>query len=148
MQRKGIETAVGIFVLIGVLCVAYLAIRLGRMEMFGGDYYTLSAYFTTVTGLKTGAPVELAGVEVGRVDSIGLDMQTQMAVVQLKIQNGLEIKDDAIASIKTSGLIGDKFIRLTVGGSPQTLKPGDTIIDTEAPLDIEELIGKFVFGKV
>jgi len=85
---------------------------------------------------------------VGRVDSIGLDMKTQMAVVRLKIQNGLEIKDDAIASIKTSGLIGDKFIRLTVGGSPQALKPGDTIIDTEAPLDIEELIGKFVFGKV
>ncbi|MBI5062289.1 MAG: outer membrane lipid asymmetry maintenance protein MlaD [Desulfatitalea sp.] len=148
MQRKGIETAVGIFVLIGILCVAYLAVRLGRMEMFGGDYYTISAYFTTVTGLKTGAPVELAGVEVGRVDSIGLDSATQMAVVQLKIQNGLEIKDDAIASIKTSGLIGDKFIRLTAGGSPQALKPGDSIMDTEAPLDIEELIGKFVFGKV
>ncbi len=148
MQRKGIETAVGIFVLIGILCVAYLAIRLGRMEWFGGNYYKLSAYFTSVTGLKAGASVELAGVEVGRVDSIGLDMKTQMAVVQLKIENGLEIKDDAIAAIKTSGLIGDKFVSLTAGGSPQVLKPGDTIMDTQAPLDIEELIGKFVFGKV
>lgn len=148
MQKRGIETTVGIFVLIGILCVAYLAIRLGRMEWFGGNYYTLKAYFTTVSGLKSGAPVELAGVEVGRVEQIGLDASTQMAMVELKIKSGIEIKDDAIASIKTSGLIGDKYVRLTMGGSPQALQPGDTIMDTEAPLDIEELIGKYVFGKV
>jgi phospholipid/cholesterol/gamma-HCH transport system substrate-binding protein len=148
MQKKSVETAVGIFVLIGVLCVSYLAIRLGRMELFGSGYYTLNAYFNSATGLKPGAPVEIAGVEVGQVEDIRLDEASQMAVVSLAIRNGLTIKDDVIASIKTSGLIGDKFIKLSPGGSPQALKPGDSIMDTESPLDIEELIGKFVFGKV
>jgi phospholipid/cholesterol/gamma-HCH transport system substrate-binding protein len=148
MQKKRIETAVGVFVLIGILCVSYLAVRLGRMELFGSGYYTLNAYFNSATGLKPGASVEIAGVEIGRVEGIRLDEASQMAVVSLAIRDGLAIKDDVIASIKTSGLIGDKFVKLSPGGSPQVLKPGGIIMDTESPLDIEEIIGKFVFGKV
>lgn len=148
MQARKIETAVGIFILIGLLCVGYLAVQLGRMEWFGRGYYTINAVFQSVAGLKTGAAVEMAGVRVGQVEQIGLDEKTYMANVQLKIQDGLKLSDDAIASVRTSGLIGDKFIMLTQGGSPHMLKPGDTIIDTESSIDLEQLISKFAFGKV
>lgn len=147
MKGRKTETAVGIFILIGILCVAYLAIRLGRMEWFGSGTYPLKAYFTSIGGLKVGAPIEIAGVEIGQVGNITLDKKTYMADVQLNIRNGLQISDDAIASVKTSGLIGDKYISLSQGGSPTMLKPGGTIIDTVSALDIEELISKFVFGK-
>jgi phospholipid/cholesterol/gamma-HCH transport system substrate-binding protein len=147
MKGRKTETAVGIFILIGILCVAYLAIRLGRMQWFGGGTYTLDAYFTSVSGLKAGAPVEIAGVEIGQVENISLDQKTYMADVRLQIRNGLKISDDAIAAVKTSGLIGDKYIQLTQGGSPNMLKSGGTIMDTVSALDIEELISKFVFGK-
>lgn len=148
-MKKGItETAVGVFVLIGIVCAAYLAIKLGRMEWFGENYYTVDAYFASVSGLKTGAVVELAGVEVGQVAAINLDQKSEMALVRLKIQNGIVLHDDVIASVKTSGLIGDKFIKLTPGGAGEALENGGTIMDTESALDIEELVGKFVFGNV
>ncbi|MDA8139488.1 MAG: outer membrane lipid asymmetry maintenance protein MlaD [Desulfobacteraceae bacterium] len=148
MQRGKIETAVGIFILAGLLCVAYLAIRLGRMEWFNSGYYNINASFTSVSGLKNGASVEMAGVEVGQVEKISLDEENHMAIVELRIKDGLQVSDDTIASVKTAGLIGDKFIKLTPGGSTKMLKPGDTIFDTESTLDIEELISKFAFGKV
>jgi phospholipid/cholesterol/gamma-HCH transport system substrate-binding protein len=148
MKKGTAETAVGIFVIIGILCTAYLAIKLGRMEWFGDNYYMLDAYFTSVSGLKTGAEVEIAGVEIGQVNAIDLDLKSKMAKVQLKIRNGIRVRDDVIASVKTSGLIGDKFIKLTPGGAGDLLKPGGTIMDTESALDIEELISKFVFGKI
>jgi phospholipid/cholesterol/gamma-HCH transport system substrate-binding protein len=148
MKKGTTETAVGIFVIIGILCTAYLAIKLGRMEWFGENYYMVDAYFTSVSGLKTGAVVEMAGVEVGQVNAIALDTKSQMAKVKLKIRNGIPVRDDVIASVKTSGLIGDKFIKLTPGGAGELLKAGGTIMDTESALDIEELISKYVFGKI
>jgi len=148
MQRRSTETAVGIFILIGILCVSYLALRLGRMEWFGSGSYAVNAIFTSVTGLKVGAAVEIAGVDVGQVEQVSLDQKSMMALVQLKIKNGIELKDDATAAVKTAGLIGDKFIQLTPGESGQVLKPNSTIIDTQSPVDLEELISKFVFGKV
>jgi phospholipid/cholesterol/gamma-HCH transport system substrate-binding protein len=148
MKKGTTETAVGIFVIIGILCTAYLAIKLGRMEWFGENYYMVDAYFTSVSGLKAGAVVEMAGVEVGQVNAIDLDTKSQMAKVQLKIRNGIPVRDDVIASVKTSGLIGDKFIKLTPGGAGELLKTGGTIMDTESALDIEELISKYVFGKM
>ncbi len=148
MKRTSVETAVGVFVLIGILCIGYLTIKLGKMELFGGDYYQLTARFDSVSGLKAGADVEVAGVQIGRVASIELDQEDDMAVVTLKIRKGVRISDDAIASIKTAGLIGDKFVKITPGGSEDYLQPGDTISDTESALDIEELISKYVFGKV
>lgn len=144
------EIGVGVFVLIGLLCVAWLTVRLGRMELTGSDGYTLEARFNSISGLRPGAEVEISGVRVGRVSGIRLDQTpaSSAAVVSLHINNGVKLTDDVIASVKTSGLIGDKYILLTPGGSGSPLTPGDSITDTESALDIEELISKYVFGKV
>jgi phospholipid/cholesterol/gamma-HCH transport system substrate-binding protein len=148
MKKGTVETTVGIFVLIGLLCIGYLTIKLGRMEWFGTQYYEVEALFISVSGLKTGALVEMAGVTVGRVDAITLDQQSKMALVTLKIREDLTLYDDVIASVKTTGLIGDKYIKLTPGGAGQPLEPGGAIFDTESALDIEELVSKFVFGNL
>lgn len=147
MSRRK-ETAVGLFVLIGLICVAYLTIKLGRMELFNGDGYTVYARFASVTGLRPGAEVEIAGVRVGRVTSIVLDKKQPSAVVAMLVDNGVRLTDDVIASVKTSGLIGDKYISLEPGGTGEVLHSGDTIIDTESSVDIEKLISNYVFGKV
>ena len=148
MKRSSIELWVGFFVLIGILCIGYLTIHLGQMEWFGDKYYRLYAQFQSVSGLKPGTHVEMAGVQVGLVDAIILDLEKQMARVTLKIQKNIELTDDVIASVKTSGLIGDKYIKLSPGGSDIILKSGDYITETESAIDLEELISKYVFGKV
>lgn len=142
------ETAVGLFVLIGLICTAWLTIKLGRMEMFNGDGYTLSARFNSVSGLRVGADVEMAGVPVGRVASITLDSSRSQAVVILHMQKNVRLSSDTIASVKTSGLIGDKYINLASGGSETPLGPGGEIEDTESAVDLESLIGKYAFGGV
>ena len=142
------ESIVGVFVVLGLVCVSYLTIKLGRMEVFDSSGYTVTARCSSVTGLRTGANVEIAGVPVGRVTSIRLDPQTFMADVDLRINDGVNLSDDVMASVKTSGLIGDKYISLAPGGSDTPLKNGDTITDTEPTLDLEALIGKVVFGGV
>ena len=148
MKKSSVELGVGIFVLIGLICVGYLTIQLGKMKLLGDDHYFLNARFVSVSGLKAGAKVEIAGVPVGQVESISLDSEDQVAMVRLKIQKNIVLTDDVIASVKTSGLIGDKFIKLSPGGSDVTLGPDDTITDTESALDIEELISKYAFGDV
>jgi phospholipid/cholesterol/gamma-HCH transport system substrate-binding protein len=148
MNRSLVETGVGIFVLIGIICVGYLTIKLGKMELFGSDHYSVSAQFQSISGLSNGAAVEVAGVQIGKVASISLDKEEMVAVVNMKIQKGVVLTDDVIASIKTSGLIGDKYINLTPGGSDEILNSGDTIIETESAVDLEELISKYVFGGV
>jgi phospholipid/cholesterol/gamma-HCH transport system substrate-binding protein len=148
MKKWSVEVAVGLFVLLGIACVGYLTIRLGKMEIIGDNYYTVSARFQSIAGLKAGSEVELAGVPVGQVEGFSLDQERWMAVVQMKIMKSIVLTEDVIASIKTAGLIGDKYIKLSPGVSDVPLKPGGMIIETESALDIEELISKFVFGKV
>ena len=148
MKKTSIEMAVGLFVFIGILCVGYLTIKLGKMEILGREYYSLKAQFESVTGLKVGARVEMAGVPIGKVEAIDLDTEEQVAWVQLKIQSDVILTDDVIASVKTAGLIGDKYIKLSPGGSDLVLNAGDTIFETESAVDIEELISKYVFGGV
>ena len=148
MNRSSIEITVGMFVLIGIICIGYLTIRLGKMEWIGDDYYSVNAKFESISGLKTGASVEIAGVPIGKVGSIFLEKEEQVAVVKLKVQKGIVLTDDVIASIKTAGLIGDKYIKLTPGGSDEILNSGDTIFETESAIDLEELISKYVFGGV
>ncbi len=148
MNKASIETAVGIFFFIGILCVGYLTIKLGKMEIIGDDHYHVEAQFESVTGLKVGSRVELAGVPIGKVAAIYLEPQRQTAKVRLKIKGYVELTDDVIASVKTAGLIGDKYIRLLPGGSDVALQDGDIITDTESALDLEELISKYVFGGV
>jgi phospholipid/cholesterol/gamma-HCH transport system substrate-binding protein len=148
MKQSSVELGVGVFVLLGIICVGYLTIRLGEIEVLGDKTYMLNARFKSVTGLRAGAQVEIAGVQVGQVDSIALDPKDQMAIVRLKVKEAIVLSDDVIASVKTAGLLGDKYILLSPGGSDKILKPGDMIIETEPVLDIEGLIGKFAFGKV
>jgi len=148
MTKYTKETSVGIFVLICLLCVGYLTIKLGKMELSSGNSYSIYARFGSITGLRSGADVEIAGVPVGKVASITLDQAEGLAVVELAINNGVELTDDTIASVKTSGLIGDKYIKLSPGGSLDILESGDELSDTESAVDIEELISKYVFGGV
>jgi phospholipid/cholesterol/gamma-HCH transport system substrate-binding protein len=149
MNMAKLEMTVGVFMLIGMLCLGYISIKLGKMEIMGGNYYTISAEFDSVSGLKPGARVEVAGVEVGKVDRISLDPKSgDQAVAYLKIKTGIKINDDVIASVRTSGIIGDKFIKLKPGGSDRFLKDNDRIRETESAIDIEELVSKFIHGKV
>ena len=148
MKKGSVELGVGIFVIIGLICVGYLTIQLGKMKLLGDDHYFLNARFLSVTGLKAGAQVEIAGVRVGQVDSISLDPKDSVAMVRLKIKKNIVLTDDVVASVKTSGLIGDKYIKLSPGGSDEVLEAEDTIIETESALDIEELISKYAFGDV
>ena len=148
MNKYSRETAVGIFVMLGLLCVAYLTVKLGRMEVLDDKGYTVEARFSSVTGLRTGADVEIAGVPVGRVSYIKLDKDSQRALVGIRMNAGISLSDDVIASVKTSGLIGDKYIQLSPGGSGSTLHPGDEITETEPSIDIESLISNYVFGGV
>ncbi|HKK34177.1 MAG TPA: outer membrane lipid asymmetry maintenance protein MlaD [Desulfomicrobiaceae bacterium] len=148
MKKYSQETTVGIFVFLGLLCVAYLTVKLGQMELMGGNSYQLRASFTSVSGLRSGSAVEMAGVQVGKVVAISFDQETMRAQVVMQIDNGINVDDESIASVKTSGLIGDKYIKISRGGSDFLLSPGETIIDTEGAIDLEELISKYIFGDV
>jgi phospholipid/cholesterol/gamma-HCH transport system substrate-binding protein len=149
MKTASVELAVGIFMLIGILCLGYLSVKMGRMELLGGDYYEVSAYFNSVSGLKKGSAVEIAGVEVGKVDRITLDPARGYAArVFLDIQSGVKLTDDTIAAVRTRGIIGDKFILLKPGGSEMLLRPGGKIRDTESAVDLEELLSKYIHGKI
>jgi len=147
VKKTSIETYVGIFVLLGLICVGYLTIKLGKMELIGDNNYPVYARFQSVSGLKQGAHVEIAGVKVGTIESISLD-KDKRAIVKMKIEKGLILTDDVIASVKTAGIIGDKYIKISPGGSDTLLKPGEMITETESALDLEELLSKYVFGKI
>lgn len=148
MKRTAVEFCVGLFVLLGLACIGYLSIKLGKMSLVGGDSYVLQARFISVTGLAEGARVEMAGVQVGQVKKISLDQDENRAVVTLSIDSGIEVDEEVTASVKTSGLIGDKYIRLKLGAGDEFLGDGDMIEETESTVDIEELISKYVFGGV
>ncbi len=144
------NVAVGVFVLIGLLCVSYMTVKLGRMEFFSDKGFELNARFTNVSGLRVGADIEVAGVSVGKVSAIRLQRsETETtAVVTLRFNEDLQLPDDTIASVRTAGLIGDKFIDVTPGGSADILKAGDSIMDTEPAIDLGALISKYAFGSV
>lgn len=146
MRKWDIEFTVGLFLIAGIICLGYLSIKLGRMEVLGGEGYDVYAIFSNSGGLKKGSSIMIAGVEVGRVKSIGLE--DYQAKVEMTISEGIEVQEDAIASIKTRGLIGEKFVEITPGGAEEIVPPGGRIRETQPPIDIEQLISKFVFGKV
>jgi phospholipid/cholesterol/gamma-HCH transport system substrate-binding protein len=146
MKRYSIETAVGIFVVIGLVCIGYMTVKFGKIPLFGQDTYSLNARFTSVSALRVGSTVEVFGIEVGNVTSLDIDNERQMAIVGMAIKNEMKIYDDASATIKSSGLIGDKFVKIDPGGSGELLKSGGTITQTSVPADIEDLIGKYAFG--
>jgi len=146
MERTKVNVAVGLFLVLGILALGYLSIRLGRVSFLGGTGYLVTADFPSVGGLKAGSSVEIAGVQVGRVEAIGLaDYQAR---VVLRLDRDVKLQDDSIASIKTKGLIGEKYVRISPGGSEKTIPPNGRIREVEPPIDIEELISKYIFGKV
>jgi phospholipid/cholesterol/gamma-HCH transport system substrate-binding protein len=148
MKNYSMETAVGIFVLVGFICVGYMTVKLGKVSLFGEDTYPLYARFASVSGLRAGSAVEIYGIEVGSVNSLGVDTERQMGIIGMKINKGVKVYDDAAAAIKTSGLIGDKYVKIDPGGAGEVLKPGGFITQTSVPTDIEDLIGKYAFGDV
>ena len=135
-----------VFVLVGIACLGYLSIKLGKLEVIGGDFYEVQAQFTSASGLKAGATIEIAGVEVGRVKGIVLNQDRTM--VTLAVGNGVTLYTDTIASIKTRGIIGEKYLALSPGGGGDPLKAGEKIRDTESGVDLEELVSQYVHGKV
>ncbi len=148
MKKFTMETLVGLLVVFGLICVGYMTVKLGKVDFLGDNTYSLIAKFNTVAGLRISSPVNILGIDVGRVEKITMDQENQKAIVQLKINKDIKIYDDAIAAIKTEGLIGDKYLSIDPGGGGDLLKPGGTIVDTQAAIDIESLISKYAFGEV
>jgi phospholipid/cholesterol/gamma-HCH transport system substrate-binding protein len=147
MNNRTIEFLVGCFVLVGLVAVLYLAVQVGSARFFGSDRYTLEARFSSASGVNSGSRIEIAGVRVGTVKDVVLN-DNFFAIVTLELLNSLELDDDTIASVKTAGLVGDRYINLSPGGSGFALEPGDMIVDTESALDIESLISRFALGGI
>jgi len=148
MGKKGIETLVGLFVLLGLLGVVFLALKAANLGSFSGsDVYTVSARFDNIGGLKARAPVRSAGVTVGRVASIGLDPKTYQGVVTLDIERSYQFPKDSSAKILTSGLLGDQYIGLEPGADEKNLAGGDAIKQTQSAVVLENLISQFLFNK-
>ena len=148
MKKYAMETTVGLFLVFGLLLVGYMTVKLGHVSLLGDNAYSLFARFTTVSGLRTGSPVAMLGIEVGRVGRLTMDQRDQKVVVEIRIQKDIKVYDDAIASIKTEGLIGDMFLSIDPGGAGKLLGPGGTITETQPAVDIVDLIGKYAFGEV
>jgi len=148
MKKINLELVVGLFIIAGFICFIYLSLQLGEFSVFAGDRsYTLSAEFDSVSGLKTGATIEIAGVNVGRVSIVTLG-QNERAHVEMQVDKGVPVSEDAIASVRTQGIIGDKYLRISQGGSEVMLKDGGRINETESAIDLEEMVSKYIFGKV
>jgi len=148
MKQTKLEFLVGIFVILGLVAVAYLTVQLGAGSLLGGDTYALEARFTSVSGLNTGSNIVVAGVPVGRVESIRVEPSEYTAIVTFRVMSGLKLPTDSMASIKTTGLIGDKYVALSPGADETYLEPGARITMTESSVDLESLIGKMAFGSV
>lgn len=147
MKKFDLELTVGFFLLLGILSLAYISINLGKLEIVGRNAYVVYAEFEKAGGIKPKAIVEIAGVEVGAVKSVHItsDYRAQVAI---EIDKNIKLQEDAIASIKTKGLIGEQYVQISPGGSDKMIQNGGKIRETESAIDIEELISKYVFGKV
>ncbi len=143
MFSRKTELSAGIFMILGIVALIYLSMSLGNLSLFNSGYYSATAQFDSVTGLRKGASIEIAGVEVGKVGDIVLD--DDMALVYMQILKEITLSSDTIASIRTKGIIGEKYIKLTPGGDEELIEDGGIIIDTESSISIEELIGKYIF---
>ena len=146
MKQNTVEFTVGLFMLIGFGAFVYLALQLGEVSFLRqGSTYVLKAEFDNVAGVKKGASVQVAGVTVGEVAEVALSA-TEAALLSLRIEKTLKVPVDLIASVKSQGIIGDKYIQLHLGGDEKKFNPGEIIKETESSLDIESLISKFAFG--
>ena len=148
MGRKGIETLVGLFVLLGLLAIVFLALKAANLATFRvGGTYAVTAKFDNIGGLKVRAPVKSAGVTIGRVSAIALDTSSYQGTVTMELEQGIAFPTDTSAKILTSGLLGDQYIGLEPGGAEQNLKPGDQIKMTQSAVVLENLISGFLYSK-
>ncbi len=150
MNKTGskVEIAVGLFLVLGLAAFVWLAVQLGEVSwLTGSDNYTLYAEFDNIAGIRTGSDVQVAGVTIGSVTALHLNKDGR-AVASFKLNNDVKVPKDSIASVKSLGIIGDKFIRILPGGDAENYQPGETMVDTESALDIESLISKFALGGV
>jgi phospholipid/cholesterol/gamma-HCH transport system substrate-binding protein len=147
MKKFGLETIVGLFMVMGFLCFAWLSVKLGDIDLFSSKAYSVTARFGSISGLKKGATVEIAGVRVGKVDEIRLDPKTYEAEVDLIIDQEVVLQEDSIASIRTAGIIGDRYVDISPGGSAELLENGGRIYETESAINLEQLVSKYIFGK-
>ncbi|MGD8970651.1 MAG: outer membrane lipid asymmetry maintenance protein MlaD [Desulfobacterales bacterium] len=148
MKKYSKETVVGLFVVAGLVCIGYMTIKLVNVGILEDDTYTLNARFNRITGLRAANPVNMLGLEIGRVANFKMDQDEQAVIVEMRINKGIKIYDDALAAIKTEGLMGDRYMEIAPGGAGELLKPGGTITETQSPTDLNELIGKYAFGDV
>ena len=148
MKKLNVDLIVGLFVVAGFLAFVYLSLQLGEFSPFSMEKsYRVTAEFTNISGLKPGAVVEIAGVPVGKVAKIDLS-KVDRAVITLSIKQQVKISEDAIDSVRTQGIIGDKYVRISQGGAEEYLTDGSAITETESVVDLEELVSKYIFGKV
>jgi len=141
---RKVEIIVGIFVLVGVLSMSWMAIKLGQIGGMGSSGYTLKATFEDAGGLRVGADVMMAGVSIGRLSSIGLNDDSE-AILTMEIQNDIHLSTDAIAAVRTKGIIGERYIRMSQGADDEVLNNGDEMEETESAINIEDLISKYIF---
>lgn len=148
MGNSRVEVIVGLFLIIGFLGFGWLALQLGEVPwLTGSKMYMLNAEFTNIAGIKAGADVQISGVTVGKVRQLNLS-KDNLATVEMLLNNEVNIPVDSVCSVKSQGIVGDKYIQISTGGEEKMYKPGETIVDTESAVDLESLISKFAFGQV
>lgn len=148
MQKYSVETTVGVFLALGLLSIGYMSVKVGDVSFRRNNTYSLFARFTSVTGLRVGSPIYMFGLKVGKAERLTIDQEHQQVVVEARIQKGIRVYDDAIVSIKTEGLIGDKYLALDPGGAGKLIEPGGTITETLPPVEIYDIISRYAFGNV
>jgi len=147
MRKFNLEIVVGLFLVVGFVCFAWLSVKLGDINLFGPPTYQVTASFGSISGLKSGGLVEIAGVQVGKVTAIGFDTEKYEALVTLAINSDVVLQKDSIASVRTAGIIGDRYIDISPGGSDEIIGDGGRIVETESAINLEELVSKYIFEK-
>lgn len=148
MGNSRMEITVGVFLVMGFLALGWLAMQLGEVSwLTGAKSYTLNAEFNNISGVKLGADIQISGVTVGKVRQLRLN-EDNLAIVAMQVDKGVKVPVDSIASVKSQGIIGDKYIQITLGGDETAYQPDETIVDTESAVDLESLISKFAFGQM
>jgi len=145
-MRRALELGVGLFVLFGLFCLGYISVHTGEIPILRRSTYRIYARFDSVEGLVPSASVEIAGVPVGHVN--GISLVDYRAEVEIELDNSVRLQDDAIASVRTKGIIGETFLLITPGGSKRMVEPGGRLRQTESAVDIQQLISTFIHGKI
>lgn len=148
MNYNRIELVVGVFVLAGLAAVGYFALKIGAGTMWGGDTYLVQARFSNIAGVNEGSRVAISGITIGRVDRVHLNLEDFSAVVDLRLQKDVQLPIDSIVSVRTSGLVGDKFLAVQPGAELENVEPGGVLTETESTVDLESLVSRMAFGSV